>query len=190
MSDFIDGFCAPVGPLKALTPAGVSRITGLEFRRVDTNAELPPAPGPYVWASSWEGPSFYFGSGSGGKGLRGRVGNEFRWRREYLEWLAEGDPFDTGAVTQVPLVRVVSELGLTCFAAEARVAPWVAALDGTAQAPETAQEWERFVQEASALLTGHRSIIGGGAWENKNGTLGDRMQAAALTRLRHLRDAE
>lgn len=176
-------FCAPVGPLMALTPDAVARISGLDFVPVKDRDDLPAEPGVYLWATDWAGPCFYFGSGAGASGLRGRVGNEFRWVREYLDWMAKGDPFETEAVTQVPLVRVVADLKLKCFAAAAAPASW----ESEHQAPSSAVEWERFVQETSALLTGHRSIIGGGAWENKVGGLGDRMQKVALARLRALR---
>lgn len=66
-------------------------------------------------------------------------------------------------------MRIVGDLSLKCFVAEAQPAAWTV-LDAVAQVPATTHEWERFIQEASALITGHRSIIGGGTWENKAGS--------------------
>lgn len=185
MTAFIDSVTAPVGRLRALTPAGIDQITELHLRPVQNRAELPLSPGPYVWAESWEGAAFYFGSASGARGLAHRVGNEMRWKAEHLSWLGSEDPFTSGAAMEVPLIRTISELDLTCFIAEARPATW-SVHDGSLQTPVTAQEWERFIQETSSLLTGHRSLVGGGAWENKAGQLGERMQEIALHRIREL----
>lgn len=186
MIEFALNLCSPVTNLKALTPEGVSRITGLAFRRAEQISDLPEAPGAYLWAADWTGPCLYFGAAAGTRGLRHRVGNEFRWQAQYRQVLDRYDPLESEAVTEVPLVRIAAELHLRCYVAEAIPAVWNVD-DASLQVPATALEWERFIQEASAVVTGHRGVIGGGAWESKAGSLGDRMQAVAIARLRDLR---
>lgn len=46
MSEFMDSLCAQVGPLKALTPEAVARITGLGFRLVDSLGAFRQLPAP------------------------------------------------------------------------------------------------------------------------------------------------
>lgn len=183
--DFAD-FISPVPNLNGVSPEGIEHITELGFRRVESMEDLPREPGAYLWAAHWSAPTMYIGSAAGAKGLRQRVGNELRWQAEHLLALENGDPYETEAVTQVPLVRIVAEHGLVCFAAVAQEASWTVS-DSDLQLPAGAKEWERFIQEAHALITGHRSVLGGGAWENKADSLGDRMQETALARLRNLR---
>src|SRR5699024_12210675 len=102
MSDFLRGFCAPARSLAALTPAATACITGLDFQPTEGRGDLPSTPGVYIWVDWWTGPSYYVGSATSRRGLRGRVGDEFEWRHKHSKRLATGDPLDTGAATRVP----------------------------------------------------------------------------------------
>lgn len=200
-------FTAPA-TVPCLTIAGLEVLTGLSFTdpteqvgdalRYDTpgalsdparaaaaddalpvvRASIPADPGIYAWAGDRAAPIVYHGRGVGGRGLRGRLGNELSWGLGYATAVAvDADPVRNVEVGgEVPLVRLASGGGLRPFYLVEQPAPW-------ADGPSSASEWEAFVSEASRIITGHRSLVGGGAWEAKAGSVGDRMWTAAQQRL-------
>ena len=179
--------------MNALTPSAVSAITGLDLFEVTEPSALPLEGGIYVWASTYDSAILYHGAGAGLKGLLNRVGNEFKWRGWHLERLEAAREsntrlIDSEVVDEVPLVRVIAERDLRCWAAVAKPAPWAARLPAGVTPPITPREWECFVGEVMRILAGHRSLVGGGAWEAKNGSVTKLMEPAAWRRLQQLAD--
>ncbi len=165
----------------------LSRLSALEWIKIDT--DIPQSRGVYGLVHPLSGATLYFGAARGQNGLARRVGNEHRWVREHVAALARdlksGKPLlDSTTSDEVPVVRIAAELGLDTWAAETRPAAWAYR---DVQSPAEPLEWESFLREASRILTGHRGVIGGGGWESKANSLGDRMAATAYRRLSALR---
>ncbi|MCT2300185.1 hypothetical protein M3G04_04610 [Dietzia cinnamea] len=181
-------FSAPV-QISGLTLSAVRSVTDLDWRKVaidDPEPQIPTDPGVYAWIDPATGVVFYHGSGRGASGLQGRLRTHLWLRQKQFKrlalYLAEGhwrQAWDLAS--EVPVVRAVAERELDLWCAPARPATWVPEVNDTA--PETAVEWETFVSEVSLLAVGHRSILGGGAWEAKPGTLGHRMSPIAWDRM-------
>lgn len=75
-----------------------------------------------------------------------------------------------------------SAMGHGLYYAVAKPAPW--SVDrNTILPPESALECETFISTLSLLVTGHRGLIGGGAWESKSGTIGQLITDLAWDRL-------
>jgi len=64
--------------------------------------------------------------------------------------------------------------------------PWSFRTDEDDDLPTTALGWECFISELSHLTAGRRSLLGGGAWESKRGTLGAKMERVAWSRLQQV----
>ena len=188
--------------VKALTLSAVQRITGLDWNRVEIDAPaakstIPTETGVYLWVNP-EAPQClrYHGSGTGADGLRGRLSGQLTWRSKQLarqKRFRDDDQWVHGweRAEEVPVVRAVAEDRLELWTAVARPATWCVpswAEPSGLQPPENALEWETFISEASRLAVGHRGIVGGGAWENKRNTLGDRMCHVAWYRLVEVAD--
>lgn len=178
-----------------LTPAAVELITGLAFVEHDSVATLTAERGAYLWALGRTEAVIYTGAASGRGGFRQRVGNEFAWREDARANANAGrhakvDLLDSGYTDWVPLVRGITERPVRAYTAAASPANWTVSGLGTngepLQTPATPSEWESFILGLSWILTGHRSLLGGGAWEPKVGSLNYRMHDTALARLRDL----
>lgn len=134
---------------------------------------------------------WYHGSGSGKSGLHGRLSNQLRWRanqRSRIElnpkMLSEQDAYDLAR--EVPAVQQAADDRLL-FYAIAETASWSVERNEI-MPPRGALEWESFISAMSLLATGHRSLIGGGAWESKAGTIDQLMTDLAWDRLVDLQD--
>ncbi len=57
--------------------------------------------------------------------------------------------------------------------------PWSFRTDEDDDLPTTALGWECFISELSHVTAGRRSLLGGGAWESKRGTLSAAASASA-----------
>ncbi|GAA3871107.1 hypothetical protein GCM10022381_12780 [Leifsonia kafniensis] len=79
------------------------------------------------------------------------------------------------------MIREYTERGLKLYAAIAEPASW--SVPAEPRTPAKAVEWETFINAASHLATGRRSIIGGGAWENKAQSFAEHMTSVAWDRL-------
>lgn len=174
--------------MTALTLDALVRATGLEWIKVDLKLpQLPTAPGVYVWVDAvYPQPLWYHGSGSGKGGLRARLSNQLRWRAGQLarttsdlSTLSEQKAYDLAR--EVPAVQQAA-MGHDLYYAIAKPAPWSVERN-TILPPEGALEWEAFISALSLLVTGHRGLIGGGAWESKSGTIGQLMTDLAWDRL-------
>lgn len=182
-----DSFSAPVST-RALTLEAIREVTGLTW--VQVNPAMPVLPveqGVYAWFDA-EMPHamWYHGSGTGKSGLRGRLLNQLRWRRNQIDRasadqtaLSEQEAFDLAR--EVPAVQQAAQ-GRQLHYAIAEPAPWSIERSELTP-PRGALEWESFLSSLSLLVTGHRGLVGGGAWESRVGTLGDRMTDMAWDRL-------
>lgn len=175
-------------PMEALTLEAVRQATGLDWVQVDLAApELPAEQGVYAWADAADPNAlWYHGSGSGQGGLRARLTNQLRWRTNQRTRamadpasLSEQDAFDLAR--EVPAVQQAAKERQLHYAI-AKPAPWTVERSEIVP-PAGALEWEAFISAVSLLITGHRGLVGGGAWESKAGTIGHRMTDLAWDRL-------
>lgn len=179
-------FSATTG-VTGLTRFGVEKLTGLEWVPVTTIEALPTEAGIYGWFTPDEDEVLhYHGRGTSGLGLRKRLGDQISWvasQRLRVARNDEGPDEDTlwAVLNEVPVIRQIEARGLKAFYAIVKPAPWTVPI--TTEPPVEADEWESFLSAASHLQTGTRSILGGGAWEYKIGSLAHRMTQVAHERL-------
>lgn len=182
---------API-TVNCLTPQAVFALTGLDWHLAESASTLPTEQGVYVWAQSETSPIIYHGSASAQSGLRRRLGNEMRWCDEYLAELAgndvdNSDPYGLRMADWVPMIRGAVDHRAKAWYAVARPCPWAdTAREVDADAPTSAREWEAFISECSRLITGHRSLLGGGAWNASRQSVEWRIGACAMQRVRDL----
>lgn len=181
-------FSSPV-QTRALTLDAVQVLTGLTWVQVDfDHPQIPVERGVYVWVDSEQPHALrYHGSGSGAGGLRGRLSGQLRWRASHIARCAvdandidQQTAFERAA--EVPAVQQAAGDRLLYFAV-AEPAPWTLVNNRGILPPAGSLEWEHFISALSLLVAGHRGVIGGGAWESKFDTLGDRMTDLAWDRL-------
>lgn len=182
-----DAFSTPV-QTRAITLDAVQKTTGLEWVPIDfDDPKIPAEQGVYVWVESAPPHAlWYHGSGSGNGGLRQRLAAQLRWRANQsarlsvdLDSLSEQDSYDLAR--EVPAVQQAAKGRLLHYAI-AGPAPWSVERNEI-EPPQNALEWESFISAVSLLTVGHRSIVGGGAWESKTGTIGHLMTDLAWDRL-------
>lgn len=182
-----DALSTPV-QARAVTFDTVELATGLAWEQVNLNAPLiPKAPGVYVWVDAVPTlPLRYHGSGSGTNGLQRRLSDQLRWRgnqRKRLEVdpssLSEQEAYDLSR--EVPAVQQAAGDRLL-FCAVAEPASWSVERNEIAP-PREARQWESFISAVSLHVTGHRGLIGGGAWESKGETIDHLMTDLAWDRL-------
>jgi hypothetical protein len=184
-----DAFKAPI-EVHGLRLESLKRITGLSWTRYKDLSDLPIGEGVYGWFTpAVPQVLMYHGRGIGTEGLSKRAGDELRfasYQRARLEKFAELPSDGTGwaVASEAPVIRQITERDLELWFAPAVAAPWSFPNDHLI--PSSATEWESFISEVSHLVTGLRSIIGGGAWESKAGTLARSMCDTAWVRLYEL----
>lgn len=180
-------FSTPV-QTQALTLDAIQRATGLTWVQVDLDApELPVDHGVYAWVDARPPHAlWYHGSGSSSGGLRKRLADQMRWRANQRTraaadpgTLSEQDAYDLAR--EVPAVQQAAQERQLHYAI-AEPASWSVERSEIAP-PAGALEWESFISALSLLVTGHRGVIGGGAWESKVGTIGHLMTDLAWDRL-------
>lgn len=173
--------------VQGLTLEAVRSLTGLSWVRVDQKSDIPIEPGVYGWFDPTPpNVMVYHGSGSGAGGLYGRLANQFRWQANHRDRMLafDLDPTEDNGyerAAESPVIREYTERGLVLYAAVAAPASWV--VPTSLATPANAIEWETFIYSASHLATGRRSILGGGAWENKSGSLAEHMASVAWDRM-------
>lgn len=173
--------------VKGLTLEAVRTLTGLTWVRVDQKRDIPVERGVYGWFDPTPpNVMVYHGSGSGAGGLYSRLANQFRWRSNQGDRLRafQADPTEDNGydlAVESPAIREYTERGLVLYTAVAAPAAW--GVPSGLAAPGNAIEWETFLYSASHLATGRRSILGGGAWESKSGSLADHMASVAWDRM-------
>lgn len=181
-------FSAPV-QTRALTLEAVRQATALDWIEVDLDAPLiPSTQGVYAWVGAdAPHPLSYHGSGSGKGGLQARLSNQLRWRANQQTYtsrdastLTEQEAWDMAR--EVPAVQQAAAEGRRLFYAIAEPASWSVERSEISP-PAGALEWESFISALSLLVTGHRGLVGGGAWESKTGTIGQLMTNLAWGRL-------
>ena len=168
----------------------VQDLTALDWRKVDDPSEIPSEPGVYAWVDT-EGFVRYHGSGRGAAGLHGRLRNQLSWRRNQRERIAAAETDDDvdrwfRAAIESPAIRLTAETDCELWVAVAMDPPWVLGTAEDDDLPTTALGWETFISELSHLTTGRRSLLGGGAWESKPGTLGEKMERVAWSRVQQV----
>lgn len=182
-----DAYSTPAN-VRAITLDAVRVTTGLEWIQVDFSAPvIPHAPGVYVWVDTAEPHALrYHGSGSGAKGLWGRLSGQLRWRSNQrhrlerdLQSLSEQDAYDLAR--EVPAVQQAAG-DRRLFYAVAKPAPWTVGRNEIVP-PSEARQWESFISAISLHVVGHRGLVGGGAWESKVGTIDQLMTNLAWDRL-------
>lgn len=184
-----DAFKAPI-EVYSLRLESLIEITGLSWSRYKGPSDLPLGEGVYGWFTpAVPQVLMYHGRGIGTAGLSKRAGDELRfasYQRARLEAFEETRNNDTGwaVANEVPVIRQIAERGLELWFAPAHTAPW--SFSNGHQLPSSAIEWESFISAVSHLVTGLRSIIGGGAWESKAGSLARSMCETAWARLYEL----
>lgn len=173
--------------VRGLTLDAVRRLTDLNWFEIDSPADAPTEGGVYGWFDpAAPNTMVYHGSGSGAGGLRKRLTNQLRWRvSQRARTAAFGSDSDEIAgynlAAESPAIRENSERQLRLYVA---IAEPVMLVDPTGLVmPDNAVEWETFIYAASHLAAGRRSILGGGAWENKSGKLPERMSGVAWRRM-------
>lgn len=179
-----------------LTLEAVRQATALPWIEVDLDApEIPADPGVYLWVdAAAPHPLRYHGSGSGTGGLRARLYSQIRWRSNQLGRLAvEPQTLDErGAydlARESPAIQQAADDRRRLFYAIAQPASW--SVEGNDIAPpDGALQWEAFISAVSLLVTGHRGLIGGGAWESKKASLGELMTELAWGRLVDVQDGD
>lgn len=177
--------------VSGLTLAAVSELTKLDWFRVSSADEVPLDPGVYAWVDPVSDVVHYHGSGRGAKGLRGRLSGQLQWlvnqRERITSAEASGDIDDWfRVVIESPAIRLAAESNVELWVALAHEPAWNFGTDEDDDRPSTALGWESFIYECSHLVTGRRSLLGGGAWESKPGTLGFVMASVAWSRLRQV----
>jgi hypothetical protein len=164
---FIDTLRASVDAC-ALTINGLRSITELDFRLIPERGDIPHFSGVYGWAQDEASGVWYLGSGSGSNGLSSRLGV---WFAAVAGASADNrDPLLAPSIARwSPAIRAVVEHKLRCYAAVVPDDPG-------------AKVWEARMQQASRIVTGNVSLLGGSAWELK-GPLAFEADAWAWERL-------
>lgn len=175
----------------ALRFSKVRDLTELEWFRASSVEELPLEPGVYAWVDPDTDTVHYHGSGNGADGLRGRLRNQLRWQTSQRDRIARAKATDDidywyRVAIESPAIRLAAESNVELWVAVAAKPAWTLGTEEDAQLPSTALGWESFIYECSHLVTGRRSLLGGGAWESKPGTLGWHMERVAWSRLRQV----
>lgn len=165
-------------------------LTALDWRKVDDPSAIPNERGVYAWVDS-EGLVRYHGSGRGAGGVRGRLRNQLTWRRQQRERIVAAEREDDidlwfRAAIESPAIRLTAETDCVLWVAVAAEPTWSLGTVEDEDLPRTALGWETFISEVSHLTTGRRSLLGGGAWESKPGTLGAKMERVAWSRLQQV----
>ncbi|GAA2375819.1 hypothetical protein [Gordonia cholesterolivorans] len=168
----------------------VRDLTQLDWRKVDDASEIPTEPGVYAWVDQ-DGFVRYHGSGRGAAGIHGRLRNQLSWRQNQRNRIAAAEKDDDidewfRAAIESPAIRLTAEIDCDLWVAVATDSSWELGTDEDDDLPTTALGWESFISELSHLTTGRRSLLGGGAWESKRGTLGDTMERVAWSRLQQV----
>jgi hypothetical protein len=177
---FVDSLLGDV-PSRSLTVRALCKITGINLRNIPDRQGIPRGPGVYVWAPGFDCGVWYIGSGSGWNGLWSRLGTWFAALEAMREQNVGPDPLvENGAAWWVPAVRAAHLAQLKCFGCPL---------------PEDsvpgAKVWEARMQQANRIAAGNVSVLGGGAWENKKGSLAYEADQWAWDRLRAMqREAE
>jgi len=157
---FVDSLLGDV-PSRSLTVRALCMITGLELRYIPDRRSIPRGPGVYVWAPGFDGGVWYIGSGSGWNGLWSRLGTWFSALEAMRADNVGPDPLvENGAAWWVPAVRAAHLNQLKCYGCS------LAEISGPG-----AKVWEARMQQANRIASGNVSVLGGGAWENKPGSL-------------------
>lgn len=180
-----------IAHISGLRFAALKDLTELDWFKVATLDEVPRDRGVYAWVDPASDVVHYHGSGDGVQGLHGRLRGQLRWRsqqRVRLSLAQESDDIDAWyrVVIESPAIRLAAESEVELWVAVAREAVWVLGTEEDEVRPSTARAWECFIYECSHLVTGRRSLLGGGAWEAKPGTLGYSMEKVAWSRLRQV----
>lgn len=170
----------------------IRQVTELPWVQVDLAAadpgsSIPFEQGVYAWVQ--DSPSrglIYHGSGSGKDGLNGRLRPQLRWRTNQLRRLSLHDASPDYQLAwelaaESPAIRAASENDVQLWISPAQPATWVST--GDVEPPASALHWEALVSEVSHLVTGNRSLFGGGAWESKANSINDLMCELAWLRL-------
>ncbi|MDI9928673.1 hypothetical protein [Rhodococcus sp. IEGM 1341] len=183
-------FCG-TAQVRGLTFTAVSELTKLDWFQAASVDELPIERGVYAWVNPATDIVHYHGSGSGASGLQGRLRGQLLWRVNQLKRInfaeASGDIDDWFRVmSESPAIRLTAESSMELWVAVADEPNWTLGTEEDAYRPSTALSWESFIYECSHLVTGRRSLLGGGAWESKPGTLGFVMERVAWSRLRQV----
>lgn len=157
---FVDSLLGDV-PSRSLTVQALCEITGIQLRHIPDRQQIPRGAGVYVWARGFDCGVWYIGSGSGWNGLWSRLGTWFGALEAMREQDIGPDPLvENGAAWWVPAVRTAYLEQLRCFGSSL---------------PEDsvpgAKVWEARMQQANRIAAGNVSVLGGGAWENKEGSL-------------------
>ncbi|MFZ2242990.1 MAG: hypothetical protein WAV90_26115 [Gordonia amarae] len=174
----------------AITFEAVKLATGLDWFEVTSKDQLPKAPGVYCWVDPETDLVHYHGAGEGASGLWTRLGNQLRFRTYQRDRIAAAETEDDmfWVLAESPAIRMAAETNVHPWAAVAREPEWrLDDVDDDAL-PSSARGWESFIYECSHLVAGRRSLLGGGAWESKHGSLGSVMENVAWSRLRNIHD--
>ncbi|MEV8183402.1 hypothetical protein [Specibacter sp. NPDC078692] len=171
--------------VQAVTATSIKLATGLDWIKVTNSVQIPSKSGVYMHVDSTTDCMVYNGRGVGKAGLKGRLSNQRRWIQEHLTRLETATTFEDHffVAREVPAVRTPAEKNLDLWVAVSGPATWNVPLNEGDYLPETGEQWESFMYAWSHLITGSRSLIGGGAWESKPGTTGDVMERVAWSRL-------
>ncbi|WP_278262840.1 hypothetical protein [Nocardia sp. AG03] len=178
--------------IPAIKFVAVRELTQLHWRKVTEPVEIPAAGGVYAWVDPATDLVHYHGSGSGAAGLRKRLGDQLRWQAAQRQRIADAERLDEidswfRVVIESPAIRLAAEGAFDLWIAVAREPEWSLGTEEDANLPTSPLGWESFIYECSHLVTGRRSLLGGGAWESKPGSLGYVMERVAWSRLRQVR---
>lgn len=178
-----------IAAVPAIRFDAVVELTGLDWREATETGEIPKTPGVYAWVDH-AGLVIYHGSGMGSHGLRGRLGREMGWGENQRRRIREYDSTDPddGAwiLGESPVIRMIAEQRPQLWVAQAAPASWTIPDHPGLAMPATAVGWEIFIYACSLYVAGRRSLLGGGAWEAKKGSLGADMEWTAWYRLRQV----
>jgi hypothetical protein len=177
---FVDSLLGDV-PSRSLTVRALREITEIELRHIPDRQAIPRGPGVYVWAPGDDCGVWYIGSGSGWNGLWSRLGTWFGALEAMREQNIGPDPLvEHGAAWWVPAVRAAYLHQLRCYGSPL-----------PKDSSVSAKEWEARMQQANRIAAGNVSVLGGGAWENKKGSLASEADQWAWHRLQTMqREAE
>ncbi|MGV2852841.1 hypothetical protein ACNPON_02555 [Glutamicibacter sp. AGC13] len=168
--------------VRAASLSWVFKATDLPWKN-ELNDEIPKEGGIYMIANRPAEAMIYHGKASGSQGLHGRLSNQRRWARQQRERTANAKTYEDyfHESFEVPAVRAMAHPDSELWIAVTSKASWNVPLNNGHYIPETPEHWE-FLYAWSHLVAGHRSIIGGGAWEAKPGTMNFIMNQVAYTR--------
>lgn len=170
--------------VRAASLSGVFKATALPWKKVEAGEEIPKEGGVYMIANRPAKAMIYHGKASGSQGLRGRLSNQLRWAKQQQVRTANAKTYEDyfHESFEVPAVRAMAHPDSELWIAVTSKASWNVPLNNGHYIPETPEHWEAFLYAWSHLVAGHRSIIGGGAWEAKPGTMNFVMNQVAYTR--------